>query len=270
MPFINYGLQKLHFQDTGIGQPLIFLHGLGASVEQIRSILSDLNGFRIITIDMPGHGLSKFAHQAPNGKLSFDYFADCALAVMDALEIASCDIGGISMGSGISINLALRFPERVQALQLVRPAWLDQGSPPHLSIVASVGKWIENEGLEKAEYNLRADTIFQQIEKRSFQEANSILGLFKRAQAHTCPQVLYQIYEDKPFDSIESLKAIQNRCEIYGNASDALHPEFLAKELAASIPNANYHTLPPRYINKAAHAKALIGTIAKSLTAQSI
>ena len=91
--------------------PLIFLHGLGAGASQTTSAFPDLPNTYLIAPDMPGHGKSlKFS----TNELTFNTFADNTVAIMDKLGIESTNIGGLSMGSGITLNLALRYPERVK------------------------------------------------------------------------------------------------------------------------------------------------------------
>ena len=117
------------------GTPLVFIHGLGAGKKQISSALTNLPGRWLITPNMPGHGDSTDIDPA---LFSFDFFADLVIEVMDHLGIDKTDLGGLSMGSGISLNIALRYPERVKKLILLRPSWLDSPRPDHLELVARV------------------------------------------------------------------------------------------------------------------------------------
>ena len=114
------------------GSPLVFIHGLGAGKKQIGSALTNLPGRRLITPNMPGHGDSP---EIDPSQFSFDFFADLVIEVMDHLGIDQTDLGGLSMGSGISLNIALRYPERVKKLILLRPSWLDSPRPHHLELV---------------------------------------------------------------------------------------------------------------------------------------
>ena len=57
---------------------------------------------------------------------SFEVFADDVIALADHLGLVRFIIGGISLGAGTALNLAVRYPDRVAALVLCRPAWLDR------------------------------------------------------------------------------------------------------------------------------------------------
>ena len=38
------------------------------------------------------------------------------------------------MGAGIALNIAIRYPEKIKALILVRPAWLHKPHPENLHL----------------------------------------------------------------------------------------------------------------------------------------
>lgn len=92
---------SLSFRDEGAGPVLLFQHGLGANADQPFEIMSDLDGFRRITLECRGHGGS---HLGAAEDLSIATFADDLLALMDHLEIARAQVGGISMGAAITTD----------------------------------------------------------------------------------------------------------------------------------------------------------------------
>lgn len=61
---------------------------------------------------------------------TFDGMADDVTALLDRLELPSVIVVGMSMGAAIAVRMALREPDRVRGLVLIRPAWLDR--PDHL------------------------------------------------------------------------------------------------------------------------------------------
>ncbi len=107
---------RLHYQETGKGEPLILIMGLGADGglwEQ--HVEAYAQHFRCILLDNRGAGRSP----QPAGPYSTEMMARDTLAAMDNLGIASARVAGISMGSGIAQSLALLAPERVQAMVLI-------------------------------------------------------------------------------------------------------------------------------------------------------
>ena len=108
------------YEVLGEGEPLLFMHGLGADRRQTTSAFADLPGVQVIAPDFRAHGDSIYSNE---GLLGFDQFADDVIAILDELGLEKVHVGGLSMGSGGSLNLAVRYPERVRKLILLRPSW---------------------------------------------------------------------------------------------------------------------------------------------------
>ena len=125
--FVHNGL-TLEYEISGQGEPFFFLHGMGGSVEQIQSIYQPIPGARLISLNQQGHGSS----EADWSNLTFGSLADDLRALMDYLEIRQATIGGISMGAAVCLNFAVRFPDRVKQLLLVRNAWTDRPMSPEV------------------------------------------------------------------------------------------------------------------------------------------
>ena len=83
----------------------------------------------------------------PAAAFTFDGLADDVAALLDALNLTQPVLAvGVSMGAGIALNLALRYPARVAALALVRPAWLDQPMPVHLGAYPQIAALLRTAG----------------------------------------------------------------------------------------------------------------------------
>ncbi|MCP5536373.1 MAG: alpha/beta hydrolase [Akkermansiaceae bacterium] len=243
--------------------PLLFLHGLGAGASQTTSAFPSLPGTHLIAPDMPGHGDSQ---DFPTDELHFDSFADKVIALMDHLRIESCHIGGLSMGSGITLNLALRYPGRVKKIILLRPSWTHVKQPEHLKLVACVGHWIEELGIEAAQEKLHADDAFQSLLSANKPVAESIEGLFQRPVTAASTAVLYRMWQDAPFSSPEALQAISNPALVLTTGRDELHPQSTADLIAVQLPNViDNEVLPPRYHEPEAYGLALHSIVRKFL-----
>jgi len=192
----------------GEGTPYLFMHGLGADKRQSIDLLETLTNqisIQAIMPDFRGHGDSKVED---DGKLNFDSFADDAIALLDSLGIEEAHVGGLSMGSGVTINMALRYPERVKSLTVLRPSWMPVACPPHLELVAKVGEWIDADGLVKAQAALESDADFLTLKNREPNVAASLIPLFSRPQAVESAKVLYRMFQSQPFDSLDQLASI--------------------------------------------------------------
>ena len=75
------------------------------------------NDFRLLLIDLPGHGLSA---DLP-GPYGFEEYADSVLAALDAAGIEATHYIGTHTGSACALILAARSPERFLSLALEGP-----------------------------------------------------------------------------------------------------------------------------------------------------
>jgi len=135
----------------------------------------------------------------------------------------------------------------VKKLILLRPSWLDEKEPSHLALVAYVGQWIEEHGVEKAQELLHANEDYQELLARVPKVALSIDGLFGRPGHFSHTAVLYRMWEDRPFASLDSLSSIENDALVLHTTRDDLHPIAVADSVADQLPNCKSKSLPPRY-----------------------
>lgn len=250
----------MHYRTSGQGKPFIFQHGLSSQLQQAQQLLSGLEGIQLISMDCPGHGQAPL----PDGQTpSFRYYANQVLQLMDDLDLEDAIIGGISMGSGIALELAQRWPQRVKALVLVRPAWLDKKNPPSLGILAEAADYIgQPQGKEK--FKKRAD--FQAIYQKLPQAAESILGVFAPTQRPELPLVLGSLIGDRPFTSRDQLKEIQQPTLLIGNQDDPLHPFQMAKVIQEHLPNCQLEKVTSRYLDNNQHQKDVFQLVSKFIT----
>ncbi len=239
---------EIAYETSGEGYPLAFMHGLGAGRAQTTSALTSLDNTLLISPDILGHGDSISVDDEAVATMSFDQAADDVIAILDHLEIEKSNVGGLSMGSGIALNIALRYPERVNKLILLRPSWLCQPEPEHLALVAYVGKWILEDGAEVAEQKLISHPGYQVIYAEVPKVAESIRGLFTRPSHLSHTAVLYKMWEDAPFGSLDELAAITNDALVLYTTRDNLHPIPVAESIASRLPGlVGMKELPPRY-----------------------
>jgi pimeloyl-ACP methyl ester carboxylesterase len=103
----------LHYEERGVGAPLILIHGGLASGSQWEPVVAELaDGFRVITPDSRGHGRST----NPAGELSYAGIADDTAALISALGLRRPVVGGWSDGGQVALELGARHPEAVGAL----------------------------------------------------------------------------------------------------------------------------------------------------------
>lgn len=116
MPSVDASGTELHYLRAGEGEPMLLIQGMSAThLAWGRPFLDELErSFDCIVFDNRGMGLSGHA------ELPFttaDLAAD-AVGLLDALEIESAHVVGISMGGMIAQELALAHPERIRTLTI--------------------------------------------------------------------------------------------------------------------------------------------------------
>lgn len=106
---------KVAYTDTGKGRVLVLLHGFLGSHEIWSEFSKKLSKrFRVITIDLPGHGKTPsigYYH-------SMELLAQCVKAVLDSIKVRRYVIAGHSMGGYAALAFAELFPEHVSGLCL--------------------------------------------------------------------------------------------------------------------------------------------------------
>ncbi|MBE0597417.1 MAG: alpha/beta hydrolase [Desulfuromonadales bacterium] len=138
----KYGTDKLslaadnsiHYVEVGQGPPVILIPGLFGTHSIFNRVIPLLKDqYRLLAIDNFGTGESG----RPEG--GFDYLvaeqADKVVALMDKLEIASCDIVGVSYGGMIALNIAARYPERVVSIVAIEGAVIMPKNTPYRRLI---------------------------------------------------------------------------------------------------------------------------------------
>jgi pimeloyl-ACP methyl ester carboxylesterase len=140
---------ELSVMTAGAGDPVLLLHGLGATKGSFLPTVAALAGsFRTIAVDLPGFGDS---HKPLTGRYHAPFFAHAIVELMDALGLARAHVVGNSMGGRIALELGLRHAERVDRLVLLAPslAWRRDRPwaqvvrllSPHLGLAQITPRW---------------------------------------------------------------------------------------------------------------------------------
>ena len=101
-------------RDTGTGTPLVLIHAFPFNADMWEPQREALSGqYRVVTFDLPGFGRDKRP-----GLRSLEECADAVAAMLDALHIDRCMVGGCSMGGYILMAFLRRYADRVLAMIL--------------------------------------------------------------------------------------------------------------------------------------------------------
>lgn len=126
------------YLDGGTGAPLVLVHGFGADKDNFTRVARYLTPhYRVIAPDLVGFGES--AHRAD---VDYHYAAQARRlhAFTQALGLSHYDLGGNSMGGGISMSLAAQYPQEVASLWLIDCAGIGEAPPGELArIITTTG-----------------------------------------------------------------------------------------------------------------------------------
>ena len=130
--FVEINGLNVHYKMIGQGQPVfILLHGFGASLFSWHAVMEPLSHYgTVIAYDRPAFGLTerplKWTGQNPYGP---EANMALLLGLMDHFGVQKAILVGNSAGGTLSMQFALQYPLRVQALILVDPAVYENGGP---------------------------------------------------------------------------------------------------------------------------------------------
>src|SRR5919201_68674 len=107
---------KLYYETHGAGRPLILLHGGLMSGETFGPVLPLLaERHQVIVPDLQGHGRTADIDRPIDVRL----MADDIAALIDHLGLAKPDVVGYSLGGGVALSTAAKYPAKVRGLVAV-------------------------------------------------------------------------------------------------------------------------------------------------------
>jgi pimeloyl-ACP methyl ester carboxylesterase len=134
----------ISYMEAGEGEPVVLLHGLGATKASFLPTLAALapRGRRVIAVDLPGFGDSD---KPLGGAYDASFFARGVIRLLDALGLERASFVGNSMGGRVALELGMAHADRTRKLVLLAPslAWLRERPwapllklvPPQLGVI---------------------------------------------------------------------------------------------------------------------------------------
>src|SRR5215831_12267579 len=112
MPYVSNQNARIYWDEQGRGEPILLIMGLGYSAHMWHRTRPQLaEHFRTIAFDNRGVGRS----DTPAGPYPIALMASDAAAVLDAAEVESTHVFGVSMGGMIAQEFALQYARRVRS-----------------------------------------------------------------------------------------------------------------------------------------------------------
>jgi len=226
MAILETALGMVGFAESGQGgSPILFLHGVGSDKSVWAPQLDHFGRTnRAVAFDYPGYGDSDFIADA-----SRDDFAAAILAAMDALDIQTAHVCGLSLGGVIAIAMHELAPRRCQSLILadsfaVHP---DGRGIYERSVTASM----DLRALAKARVDL---LLAQPADPEIRAEVVATMAKIDPAAYRIGAQAVWLA------DQRDRAAAIRVPTLVLCGAEDKVTPPELSRELAALVPGAHY------------------------------
>lgn len=232
---------RLGYEIHGSGdRTLVYLHGLLMDSQMNRALAESLaaSGVRVVLLDLLGHGRSDKPLHASAYRM--DSYADEVVALLDHLEIDRAAIGGVSLGADVSLQVAVRAPERVAGLLIEMPV-LERAVPAaallftplllamhYASGPAGLVAWLA-----------------RRIPRTGVGSIDSVLETLS-APPEVVKAVLHGILTGPVAPTVEQRRAIAVPTLVIAHTSDLLHPFSDATHLADLVPQGRL--LPARSI----------------------
>jgi pimeloyl-ACP methyl ester carboxylesterase len=239
----NYWLEPSGSHDGAI----VLLHGLGGELSQLWGIAPGEVGGRptpTLAADAREHGRTEVADVGP---LSFDVMAEDLISLADNLQLGpKLVLVGVSMGAATALAVATKYPGRVHALVMIRPAWLNRPLPDNLLVFPEVARLLRAEGPVRGREIFGNSGEYREIESISPSGAASLLGQFDQLGAVARARRLEEMPSSVPYQDPRSLASLPGPVLIVGAPSDPVHPIGYAEELASLVPGSSFALLTSR------------------------
>lgn len=109
--YITFLGRKVAYRSDGEGANVVLLHGFCEDSTIWDNFVEVLGNFRVIRIDLSGHGKSEVL---PTDDI--DLMAESVKAVLDAIKVTQCVMVGHSMGGYVAMAFAEKWPKMLQGL----------------------------------------------------------------------------------------------------------------------------------------------------------
>ncbi len=121
---------RMAYEDRGAGRPIVFVHGWGGSGEVWDNQVLDLaDRFRVITVDLRGHGAS----DKPWETYNYELFCRDLKSLMEHLGLEDVTLVGWSMGGHVGLKFVHTIGAPVQRLVITGsgPRFLQAPDAPY-------------------------------------------------------------------------------------------------------------------------------------------
>ncbi len=238
---------EIHYEEHGRGDPLLLIMGTGAD-RRFWAAQVPACSERYRTIVYDSRGVGKSTVPADPGSCSMAAMADDAAHLLDALGIAAAHVSGLSLGSTVAQELALRHPAKVKTAQL-HGTW-GKSDEWFIRMIETL-----EEPVKHGDMKAFIRYALMWITSPTFlAESPAAVRGMEEAFLAAPPDprgVLGHIHADKTHDALERLPKIRCPVLVTAGEMDVQVPPRYGRAVAERIPGARFHLF------KGAHASHL-------------
>ncbi|RIK11233.1 MAG: hypothetical protein DCC49_01435 [Acidobacteria bacterium] len=228
MPTFSFGEDTLFFEESGEGDPVVFLHGLlHRNWMQARLAERASENFRAIALEFSGHGRSTSV--ADPKKYSLARFADEVRALLDHLEIEKAVVHGTSLGANVLVEGLPRFPDRLAGAVIEMPV-LARGATIAMALFKPLAFTLDHTGPVVRALHRLASPI-----PRSNPNLAILLDLIP-ANPRQAASVLWGLIESTEETDLGIFSSLDVPALVIAHPHDPLHEFNDSVELAAALP----------------------------------
>lgn len=223
----------LSYEVHGTGpRVMVFLHGLLLDAQLNRRLADDLaeRGNKVVLLDLPGHGRSDKPRHASAHRM--DSYADYVVALLDELGLDQAVIGGVSLGANVTLQTAVKAPNRVRGMVVEMPV-LEWAVPGAALIFLPMLL-----GVHYAAPLARAvGAVARRVPRTRIGVLDSLLTTLS-LEPEEAAAVLHGMLVGPVAPTYEDRHGIEAPALVIGHKVDFLHPFTDADHLARQLPNA--------------------------------
>ena len=241
MPTFQRNGFATYYEESGSGEPIVFIVGLSGDLQVWRFQVAELSKtHRVITYDNRGAGRTS----APDEPYSISQMADDLTGLLDHLEIPVTHLVGWSMGGLVAQRFTLANPERVRKLML-----LGTFGAPDGYLREGVLCWANmRRSTMTYEQTVRyvAHLLFSHKLARNQKAYEAFVGVMVNNPYRQKDHAFFrQVEASLDYTAPPSLAALGGqRTTVLVGEHDYLTPRYLSEELVAEIPGAAMRVLP--------------------------
>ncbi len=235
MPFEEINGNKIYYEVQGDGNPIFMVQGLTANTDwwDPRLIEGLSEEFKVVTFDNRGAGRS----ESPDEGYSIKDLADDVADLMEAMEVSSAHVLGISMGGMISQELVLNHPNKVDKLVLLS-TYCGGSEAVEASEEVLESLYLDRKSMSDEE--IIDETIPLLFTEEFIENKPEFIEIAKQRMMNNVisqQDFDWQAGAIMEFDTYDRLPQIENQTLILHGKEDILIPSENGKILNRAIPN---------------------------------